>query len=112
MTDKKKTTRRSRIDILKEQEAQLLEKQMQLAEKIKKEKDKENKKFQQLEAKQKTLKRKKEDRTKYLMGSFLLKNILEGKETKLFEDFKSYLTRERDQLLVKEYFELLANERK
>lgn len=63
--------------------------------------------IQLLENKEKESKRKKENRVKFLIGSFMLDNFLKEKEkhAELFGQFNKYLTRERDQEIVNAYFE-------
>ena len=63
--------------------------------------------IQLLENKEKESQRKKENRIKFLLGAFMLDNLTKEKEnfTELFEKFKTYLTRERDQEIVNTYFE-------
>ena len=60
-----------------------------------------------LENKEKESTRKKENRVKFLLGAFMLDNFTNDKEnfTELFEKFKNYLTRERDQEIVNTYFD-------
>jgi hypothetical protein len=63
--------------------------------------------IQLMESKEKDQIRKKENRVKFLTGAFILKKFSKEKEKyqSLFEEFEKYLTRERDQELVKEFFE-------
>ena len=63
--------------------------------------------IQLLENKEKESTRKKENRVKFLLGAFMLDNFTNDKEnfTELFEKFKNYLTRERDQEIVNTYFD-------
>ena len=63
--------------------------------------------IQLIENKEKESLRKKENRVKFLLGAFMLDNFTKDKEnhTELFDKFKAYLTRERDQEIVKSYFD-------
>lgn len=63
--------------------------------------------IQLIENKEKESLRKKENRVKFLLGAFMLDTFTKEKEsfTELFDKFKTYLTRERDQEIVKSYFE-------
>lgn len=83
-----KLTYQEKLEKLKKQEAQL-KARIQMMENIANEE-----------------KRKKENRVKFLLGAFLLDELTKDKEkyASLFEDFKKFLTRERDQVLIEKYF--------
>ena len=83
-----KLTHQEKLETLKKQEAQL------------------KARIQLMENKSNEEKRKRENRVKFLLGAFLLVELTQRKEehASLFNTFKKFLKRERDQVLIEKYF--------